>query len=359
MVAKLKRAPRKAVRGDRSVLEATQERIALLFDRYEHVCLSFSGGKDSTALFHLIRAEAKRRGRKFLLFFLDQEAEYQSTIDLVEWAMQCPEVVPLWYQVEIAMTNATSQKDLFLNAWGEGEDWIREKHPLAIKKIEGDYPKRFYPFIYWFEENLKKTYESVCSVVGLRAEESPDRKFMLYNGSEEHFWIYDFKKEASDKVYPIIDWSYTDIWKFLIEGGYKYCKAYDVMYQMGLELQHTRVSNLIHEKAYRCLQELQALEPDTYDKLEQRIGGIRGASKYAKDGIYLGARILPEAFKSWGEYKEALLAQKPEEMRELYTKKGEGDKHVVRRLLLNDWEGSLKEREKKEKSTPKDWLNLL
>ena len=113
---------RTVVRGVVDVLEAAQKRINFIFDNYDNISLSFSGGKDSTALFHLINTEATKRNRKFMLYFQDQEAEYQGTIDFVEWAMTQPNIIPLWYQVPIFMTNAASQQQLFLWAWGEGEE---------------------------------------------------------------------------------------------------------------------------------------------------------------------------------------------------------------------------------------------
>lgn len=54
-----------------NVLNAAQKRIEWLFDTFEQITLSFSGGKDSTVLFHLVAAEARRRHRKFNVMFLD------------------------------------------------------------------------------------------------------------------------------------------------------------------------------------------------------------------------------------------------------------------------------------------------
>ena len=144
---------RTAIRGVENVLTATQKRISFLFDNYDNISLSFSGGKDSTALFHLVNEEAKKRDRKFILYFQDQEAEYQGTVDFVEWAMLQPNVIPLWYQVPIFMTNAASHQQLFLWAWGEGEKWVRQKHPIAIHSIEYKYPKRFHKFNLWVGQN--------------------------------------------------------------------------------------------------------------------------------------------------------------------------------------------------------------
>ena len=274
---------RTAIRGTEDVLTAVRKRISLLFDIYDNISLSFSGGKDSTALFHLVNTEAIKRNRKFILYFQDQEAEYQGTIDLVEWAMSQPNVIPMWYQVPIFMTNAASQQQLFLWAWGEGEKWVREKHPLAIHKIDKKYPKRFHKFNLWVGQNLRKLEGSCVSIVGLRAEESPDRRFVMFGEDSELFWLR--RKNEPHKAYPIIDWRYTDVWKYLIENNLKYNKIYDKMYMLGGDLRTFRVSNLVHEKAFRCLTDLQELEPETYDKLEERLQGVHTAAIYGKENL--------------------------------------------------------------------------
>src|SRR5690606_26140793 len=75
--------PRQRYTG-KTVLEAARERIAFVFDTFEQVIVSVSGGKDSTALAHLVLVEAKRRGRKVGLYFLDEEVVYESTVKQVE-----------------------------------------------------------------------------------------------------------------------------------------------------------------------------------------------------------------------------------------------------------------------------------
>ena len=66
---------------DKSVLTATRERIAESFDNFERLYISFSGGKDSTVMTHLVMEEAKKRGRKVGLLIIDLEAQYTATID--------------------------------------------------------------------------------------------------------------------------------------------------------------------------------------------------------------------------------------------------------------------------------------
>lgn len=374
---------RTAIRGTENVLEATRKRIALLFDMYEYVCLSFSGGKDSTALFHLVNAEAIKRNRKFVLYFQDQEAEYQGTIDLVEWAMTQPNVIPYWYQVPIFMTNAASQQQLFLWAWGEGEEWVREKHPVAIQKLDKKYPRRFHKFNLWVGQELRKKYGNIVQIIGLRAEESPDRRFVMFGEDSELFWLR--RKTNPHKTYPIIDWLYTDVWKYLVENNLKYNRIYDKMYMLGGNLRYFRVSNLVHEKAFRCLTDLQELEPETYDKLERRLKGVHTAAIYGKENLMYSIKELPKNFKTWKEYKDFLLSSIHPDLKRIFeyqwSRFGNTDdvgacKYMVKRILLCDWEGNItwnrdyefnytkdqilfKNQLKKEDEIIKKWTQLL
>lgn len=339
---------RTSIYGKENVLEAAKKRIEYLFDSYDNIQLSFSGGKDSTVLFHLINEEAKKRNRKFYLMFLDQEAEYQGTIDMVGWAMRQPNVIPRWYQVPIFMTNSCSQQQLFLWAWGENEKWVRQKSDIAITEIKNKYPKRFYKFLLWCNNEMKKLPGKSVQVIGLRAEESPSRRFVMFGEDNELFWLR--RIHEPHKAYPIIDWSYTDDWKYLIENNLKYNSIYDKMYMKGLDLRTMRVSNLIHEKAYRCLAELQELEPETYDKLEQRLKGVHCCSIYAKEKLMYSIKDLPKQFKTWKEYKDFLLENIHPDLQKIFkyqwSRFGDTDdvgacKYMVKRILLCDWEGNI------------------
>lgn len=340
---------RTAVNGIENVFEAVKKRISFLFDNYENIQLAFSGGKDSTVLFHLINSEAKKRNRKFILYFQDQEAEYQGTVDFVEWAMSQPNVIPQWYQVPIFMTNAASHEQLFLWAWGEGEQWVRDKNNLAIQKIDKKYPKRFYKFNLWVAQQNRKNFKgSFVSIIGLRAEESPDRRFVMFGEDSDLFWLR--RKTEPHKAYPIIDWSYTDVWKYLIENNLPYNKVYDKMYMLGGNLRSFRVSNLVHEKAFRCLTDLQELEPETYDKLEQRLKGVHTAAMYGKENLIYSIKKLPENFKSWKEYKDFLLTSIHPDLKKMFeyqwsrfgdTEDVGANKYMVKRILLCDWEGAI------------------
>lgn len=352
------------------VLTAARERISMMFDRFENVCCSLSGGKDSTVLLHLTLEEAKKRSRKVHVFFLDQEAEYQATIDLIEYYLSMPEVIPHWYQVPVMMKNATSYTDQWLNAWGEGEKWMREKHPMAIKEIKEEYPHRFHGLIDWFEGQWD--VEKTCFLVGLRAEESLNRfrAVTKHAGIEGVPWSTNKKGKIS--VYPLYDWTFEDIWIYISKFNVKYNKIYDFMYKLGFGIDEMRVSNLVHTIAFRCLQSLPEFEPETYNNLMDRIGGIHIAARYANESEIYSNKKLPKHFKSWKEYRDFLIETTPLERLERFKKQFERQPDEERvyqfqckQLLLNDptlfvpSQNILDKEKEKKKKRIEEWSKIL
>jgi predicted phosphoadenosine phosphosulfate sulfurtransferase len=83
---------------DQSVYEAARERMQHIFERFDRVVVSFSGGKDSTVCLQLALEEARKRNRLPLeVVFFDEEAIHPETIDYVERVRQMPDVKLYWY----------------------------------------------------------------------------------------------------------------------------------------------------------------------------------------------------------------------------------------------------------------------
>ena len=66
---------------NKNVLTAAKQRIAYTFDNFDKILLSFSGGKDSSVMFHLVMEEAVLRKRKIGVMMIDFEAQYKATSD--------------------------------------------------------------------------------------------------------------------------------------------------------------------------------------------------------------------------------------------------------------------------------------
>lgn len=356
---------------------ALQERLHFAFDNFATVIVSVSGGKDSTAVFDAAQKMAKARGRKIKAFFLDQEAEYASTIDLVTQMLfeTGDHVEPLWYQVPIRMTNATSYSAEFLNAWHPDEQWMREKHPRSIHSAPGA-PDRFYPFLSWFESQWGP---DTCFLVGLRAEEALNRyRAVTRNAalpgipwSSRCTTAPGHAGPGAVRLYPIYDWAFEDIWTYLGKESVPYNRAYDWMWATGAGIADMRVSNLIHEHAFHALSTLQIFEPDTYERLLNRLDGVHTAALYAAEpGVYQ-TRQRPPEFATWKDYRDSLLQSVPEHRRRTFGERfaGQGGNEIiyrqqVRQLLLNDWENSIPVVNTSDEATEpraalKKWMDIL
>lgn len=345
---------------NKTVLEEAEKRISMLFDDWDNLIVSISGGKDSTVLAHLALKEAHKRNRRIGLFFLDEEVVYDSTVKQIRHLMELyPEnTIKFWFQIEFNLTNATSLSESQLISWesGKSDIWMRAKEPDSIKHRPWDRSKEtirdknkgfgFYDAI----ENFQRSRENTCFLVGLRAAESPNRwRAVSKNpGYENHYWTTKMER-GNVTAYPLYDWNFHDIWKYIYDNDLRYSTIYDYQHKKGLGLQEIRVSSLIHEKSFKALVDLPEFEPKTYDRLLGRIKGISIGQLYGKDPALLRCRKLPKNYNSWIEYKDFLLETYPDaEKKPIFERRFA--KHLennyvarqqCRQLLLNDYENNL------------------
>lgn len=347
----------------KTVLEGARERIAFVFDTHEQVICSISGGKDSTVLAHLALTEAKKRGRKIGLYFLDEEVVYQSTVEQVDYLMSLfPEVTNrLWLQTEFALTNATSTTEGQLICWeaGKHKTWMRPKRSDSIKAPPWDRVTQtirnkakgfgFYDAI----ENFERCYTGAAFLVGLRAAgESPNRwravtKHPIDVAGQRVYW--GTRKGANVAFYPIYDWNYFDVWRYIHDEGLRYSKTYDRQFLKGVNPAEMRVSSLIHERSYHALCDLPEFEPKTYARLQKRIKGIALAQERGRDSKLFACRKLPKNFESWRAYRDWLLETHADTervgiFRRRFAKHLDNEyvaRQQCRQLILNDYENNL------------------
>jgi predicted phosphoadenosine phosphosulfate sulfurtransferase len=315
------------------VLTASKERIQWVFDNFERIYVSFSGGKDSTVMLHLVMDEAIKRNEKVGVLFLDWECQFTLTISHIREMYQLYEknIEPYWVAIPIRTWNGCSQFEPEWIAWDESKKdlWVREKEPMSIKD------KSYFPFYYpnmLFEEFtplFAKWYsqgKKCACFVGIRTVESLNRyrtivlteKPMLEGKS----WTTNVVDDVWN-VYPIYDWQTEDDWIYVGKYKKKYNHLYDRMHQAGLTISQMRIDEPFGDTQRRGLWLYQIIEPQLWAKMCIRVAGANTGALYSKErGNILGNDTLklPEGH-TWESFANFLLETMPPGTAEHYKNK--------------------------------------
>ena len=314
------------------VLTAARERIAFTFDRFEQLYLSFSAGKDSTVMLHLVAEEARRRRRRIGVLLVDLEAQYTHTIDhaLECFRMYRDIIDPYWISLPLSLRNAVSQ---FEPQWccfdpARRATWVRDPPPLAITD-ENYFPffargMEFEDFIAKFSHWYANGRSTAC-FVGIRADESLNRFRTLiadkqtFEGKRWTTWV----GNSTFNVYPIYDWRTEDIWTFVARSRLPMNPIYELMAKAGVPLGLQRICQPYGDDQRRGLWLFHLLEPETWAKVVSRVSGANGGALYAREtGNILGVgKITKPSHHSWQSYAEVLLSSMPDRTRDHYENK--------------------------------------
>ena len=336
---------------DRTVFEAALDRIRKIYDTFDEVIVAMSGGKDSTIIYQLAKIVAREKGKlPVKVFWLDQECEWQETVDYMDKVMHDKDVKPYWYQIPLDFTNSMHHEKNFMKIWNKDdqEKWCHPYSDISIKENPtGEH--RFHHVIdglhkYVFEPTTKNG----AVLCGIRAQENITRRLMV-SGNKSQGWIMPRnEKNKSTKCYPIWDWTFDDVWIAIAKNKWEYNKIYDYQYQYGIPKNKMRVSALIHETAWKSIEMLQEFEPKTYDKFTRRIDGTSTVNHMNDQDCDTIPAELPYMFKDWKEYRDYLLVHLvKKEYRELFRKRWEkqiGDdwyKLHCREIAINDIDGTI------------------
>jgi len=315
-----------------NVYDESRKRIKYLFDNFPKIYLSFSGGKDSTVLFHLLMDEAKIRNTKIGVLFIDWECQLSSTIAHVkDMFQQYKDNIDIyWIQLPIKTTNGCSQIEPEWIAWDETckTSWVRAKDPMSIKN------KKFFPFYksdMSFEEfisefaNWYSNNKKCAGCIGIRTDESFNRLKMISNRYFKELnnsWLTKSSKTIQ-YAYPLYDWSVEDVWTY--NGKFKkmYNILYDDMYKAGLTLSQMRVDEPFGDTQRRGLWLYQVLEPRLWSKIIQRVSGANLGAIYGKsNGLMLGNdKIVLPKNHTWKSFTNFILDTMPKKSAEHYKNK--------------------------------------
>ena len=315
--------------NNKDVYTAAKERIEYIFDEFEHICISFSGGKDSGTVLNMCIDEARKRKRKIGVLFIDLEAFYKKTIEFVERMLENNKDVlePYWICLPMESPNSLSYLEPTWIWWDKEKEpiWVRPMPKKEYVINEENNPLDFYKKNMPFEEFIKHfgnwygKGEKTATLVGIRTDESLNR-FRAIAGTKSMYKDKNYSTKVNENVYnfyPIYDWSVEDIWTYNGKFQKDYNKLYDLFYKAGVSIHKMRVDEPFGNEAKAGLSMFRVIEPDTWAKVVNRVSGANFGNIYSGNKIMNAHYKLPKNH-TWKSFTFFLLDTLPPEISEHY-----------------------------------------
>ena len=319
-----------------NVYEQTQVRLEKIFNAFDNVYVSFSGGKDSSALLYMCIEYVRKHcpGRKLGVFHMDYEVQYSATVRFVDEVLASNRDILDVYRVCVPfkVPTCTSMHQRYWRPWDEEmkEGWVREMP-------EGAYTYKDFPFFskrmwdYDFQHSFarwlheRKGAKRTCCLVGIRTQESLHRWRTVNHRDSFRFHGWKWTRRLDPGVYnayPIYDWLTTDVWIANGKFHWPYNHLYDLYYQAGVPLEKQRVASPFLSEARSSLSLYRVIDPDMWGRMVNRVNGVNFTAIYATTSA-VGWRqqvTLPKGY-TWEKYMRFLLDTLPESTRRNYQNK--------------------------------------
>jgi predicted phosphoadenosine phosphosulfate sulfurtransferase len=319
-----------------NVLKAAQERIAYTFDNFERIFVSFSGGKDSSVMFHLVMDEAIKRKRIVGVMLIDLEGQYTATIEHAKVMFETykDNIELYWICLPMSLRNAVSTFQPRWICWDEDKKdiWVRDmpKHKSVVSDLKAfpffEKGMEFEEFVILFGEWYGQG-KDCAAFVGIRADESLNRFRTICTFKKETHNGKRFTTKISDNlynVYPIYDWRTKDIWVYHAKHPDKdHNKVYDLMHQAGVPMSQQRLCQPFGDDQRKGLWLYHILEAKTWYKLIARVNGANGGSLYINETGNINGynKISKPEGHTWKSFCGLLLKTMPKITREHYLER--------------------------------------
>jgi len=322
---------------DKNVYDALHDRLRFIFEEFDNIFVSFSGGKDSGLLLNLTLEFQKQYypDKKIGVFHQDFEAQYTVTTEYIERTFERikDQVEPYWVCLPMATRTALSSYEMYWYPWDDTKKdmWVRpmpqhsfvihlENNPMSTYRYKMHQEDLAKQFARWY--HMSHPGEKTVCLLGLRAEESLHRYSGIVHkryGYKGECWITSQFKDVWSAS-PMYDWTIADVWHANYLYGFDYNKLYDLYFMAGLRPEQMRVASPFNDYAKESLNMYRIIDPQVWVKLLGRVRGVNFGAIYGKTKA-MGYRNLnlPEGH-TWESYTKFLLDTLPIRLRNNYIR---------------------------------------
>lgn len=320
----------KRVYKETNVYDAAIERLDFIFERFERIYISFSGGKDSGAVLNLVLDYMKARGikRKIGIQIMDNEANYEYSLEFMRRMIDDNReyLDVYWCCMPITLPCTVSSYEVNWQCWGVNDEhrWVRPMPDMDYVVNIGNHP-----FGDLFEENMNYDHfwdmfaewysggELTANLIGIRTQESLNRYRAIMNEEKEMLEGRPWTKKNTENVYnvyPIYDWRTRDVWIATGKFDWDYNKLYDTFYMAGVPVEKMRVASPFMSESKSSLNLYRVIDGHTWARLCARVSGANFIATYGKQLSYSSFQ-LPEGH-TWKSFVKFLLDTLPGESAE-------------------------------------------
>ena len=252
------------------VVTAARQRIINIFNNGVPVYMSFSGGKDSLCLAHLILSliqEGKISASQLTVQFIDEEAIFPCMEETtLEWRKKFLLVGAKfeWFCIEVKHFNCFNEltNDETFICWDRYKQdvWIRKPPSFAIRS----HPM-LRPRIDAYQDFLPRICKDGLTVIGIRTAESIQRLKNIASMTLAGKTVTNKRQ-----LFPIYDWTDKDVWLYLKREKIKIPEIYLYLWQTGANKRQLRVSQFFSIDTARSLVQMNEYYPDLMERIIRR-----------------------------------------------------------------------------------------